>query len=171
MVRSDIGRWLRESFRTPEKQLTIILSQLVIRRVIQRPGRAVIGTKMTETATGVPILWESFFGVLRVLLLVGYWDHADASFGADPCADSAAGAFLHVELVSSPEPFRKEDFLVGVFHGECSFEDVFDSFIHCPECHAHPHSLQLPVRLDRPVVQAAIDDRHVRNVHIADKVW
>ena len=125
-----VCRRFGQPFRAPKQQVTIILSQLIIRRVIQRPRRTVICAKMTKTASGVPILWETFLGVLRVLFLVRNWDHAYATFGADPCADSAAGAFVHVELVPAPEPFGEKYLLVGVFHGESAFEDVFDSFIH-----------------------------------------
>jgi hypothetical protein len=91
---------------------------------------------MAKTAAGVPVLWESFLGVLWIFLLVSDWDHAYASLGADPRADSAACALLHVKLVSASEPFREQNFLVGVLQGECSFEDVFDSFVHCLEYHA-----------------------------------
>ena len=83
--------------RAPEKQITIILRQFVIRRVVECASRTVVSTKMTKTATGVPVLWKPFLRVLIVLLLVRYRDHADASLGADPRADSATSAFLHVE--------------------------------------------------------------------------
>ena len=83
--------------RAPEKQITIILRQFIIGRVIKRSSRTVVSTKMTKTAACVPVLWKPFLRVLVILLVIRYWYHADASFGADPSADSATSAFLHVE--------------------------------------------------------------------------
>jgi hypothetical protein len=86
---------------------------------------------MAKAASGVPVLWESFFRVLWIQFFVCDWDHAYASFWADPGAYSAASAFVHVELVSASVALGEEYFLVRVLHGEGSLEDVFDSFIHC----------------------------------------
>jgi hypothetical protein len=60
---------------------------------------------MAKTASGVPVLGEAVLGVLWMFFFVLEWDEGYASFGADPSADSAAGALFQVEYVASSEPF------------------------------------------------------------------
>jgi hypothetical protein len=70
-----------------------------------------------------------------MLLPVLEWDEGDAPFGADPSAYAAARAFFKVENVPASESFGEEDFLVGVFHGECAFENVLDPLVYFPKDH------------------------------------
>jgi len=167
VVVPNIGGQPSQTFRTPNQKFPIILRQLVIRRIIQRPSRTVICTKMAKTAPRVPVLRETVFGILSVFFSVRRRDEGYASLGADPCAYAAAGAFVHVENVSASVSLGELQPLVRVFHCESSFEYVFDSFIHCVEDHTN---LPLPIRLYRPVIQAAINDRHVRDVYVPEKV-
>jgi len=102
-----VSRYPRQTFRTPNQQLPIILRQLIIRRIIQRPSRTVVSAEMAKAAAGVPVLWESVLGILRVRFSVGRRDEGYASLRADPRADSAASTFFHVEDVAASEPFRK----------------------------------------------------------------
>jgi alpha-D-ribose 1-methylphosphonate 5-triphosphate synthase subunit PhnL len=99
---------------------------------------------MAKAASGIPVLRESILRVLWVFFPVCGLDERYASLRADPRADSAACALLHVEDVSPPEPFGEQYFLVGIFHGESSFEDVPDSFVHRFKDHVGP---SLPVCL------------------------
>jgi hypothetical protein len=67
--------------------------------------------------------------------MAGDWNHADASFGADPGADAASRAFVHVEQMSSSEAFGQLEFLIGILHSKCAFEDVLDAFVHFSKKH------------------------------------
>jgi hypothetical protein len=93
-VFSNVSWQSRQPFRAPEQKFTIILSQLVIRRIIQRTRGAIVGTEMAKTAARVPVLREPVFRVLWMFFFVFEWDEGDASFGADPGADSASCAFF-----------------------------------------------------------------------------
>ena len=103
-------------------------------------------TEVAKTASGVQVLWEAVFGVLGMLLAVGGWDEGDASFGADPGADSAARTLFHVQDVAPSESFGKQRFLVGILQCKSPFEDVLNPFIHLPEEHG-AHFLTCPPRV------------------------
>jgi hypothetical protein len=121
----------RKALRAPKQQIAIVLSQLIVWRVVQRAGRTVVCTEVTEAATRVPVLWKTLLRVLWVLFVVCYGHQCDASFWADPSADSAACAFLHVEQMSASKSFGEQEFLIGVLHREGAFEHVLDTFVHC----------------------------------------
>lgn len=160
-----VSRGFRKALRAPKQQIAIVLSQLIVWRVVQCARRTIVSTKVTETATRVPVLRKTFLRVLRVLFAVCNRDQCDASFRADPGANSATRTFFHVEEMSASKSFRKQNFLIGVLHRECAFEHMLDAFVHCSK-NSCTHSSSLPVCLYWPVVQASIDDRHVANMYV-----
>jgi hypothetical protein len=165
VILSYVSWGFGKSLRAPKQQITIVFRELIVWRVVQCARWAVVSAKVAEAAARVPVLWKTLLRVLRILFVVCYWYQCDASFRADPSADSAASAFLHIEQVSASKSFRKQNFLIGVLHREGALEHVLDAFVHGSKNRC-AHSPSLPVCLHGPVVQTSIDDWHVADMHV-----
>ncbi len=81
----------------------VIFCKLIVWCIVESSSGTVVRAEVAEATSSIPVLGETLLRILWVVRVVGYGDHTDASFWADPGANAASCALAQIEEVTPSE--------------------------------------------------------------------